>query len=301
MLGHCVARCGRCITEILRTWSCTMGERVKQKGEARKTRSGVYTVPAVKKAFIILEMMMSSHNRGYTISEVARLCNLPVSTANVLLYTLRECGYLERAEKGTFSLTMKLFTEGNKLIRQVALCDTAFPELERLAKLTDHTISLAIPDKYELIYVRIIQGRGDIQVQAHVGQRRYFHQAATGKAMLAFFPEERTKEFADATGLPAATEHTITSYRSLSRELKRIRIQGYAIDNEESGNSLWGVAGPIFDYHANVVGALGIAGTVLALKENTKFLIQETHKSAQKVSRSLGYEPPILTRLAIRS
>lgn len=244
---------------------------------------------------MILETM-ASRNRGYTITEMARLCDLPVSTTNVLLHSLKECGYLERSLNGGFSLTMKLFTEGNKIINEIRLHEVANPQLERLATLTDLTVSLVIPDKYELIYISVIQGSGDIQVQARVGQRRYFHQAATGKAILAFFPEERTKEFADATGLPSATEHTITSYRSLSRELQRVRAQGYAIDNEESGNNLWGIAAPIFDHHGNVAGALGLAGTVLDMQKDMNILSHEIKKSAQEVSKALGYQPSLLVQ-----
>ena len=272
------------------------GERSMSKVAAlkeapKKRGSSVYTVPAVKKAFKIIEMM-AAHNRGYKLSAVARECGLPISTANVLLHSLCECGYLYRSENGTFSLTTKLFTEGNKLIRQVQLYDIAFPEMQRLSRITDFSVNLAIPDHTELIYVRIIQGRGDIQVQSHVGQRRAFHQAATGKVMLAFFPEERIKEFAETTGLPAVTKRTITSYRQLIKELEAIRQQGFAIDNEESGKNLWGVATPIFDHLRNVVAALGVAGTVLSPTENVKFLITETRKSALAVSRLLGYEPP---------
>ena len=249
----------------------------------------MYAVPAVKKALTILEMM-ARDNRGYTISEVARNCNLPVSTANVLLYTLQECSYVQRSEDRAFFLTWKLFTEGSRLLNQIQLHELALPELEKLAEVTDFTIDFAVPDKNELIYVHVIQGRGDIQIQARVGQRRYFHQSAAGKAMLAFFVEERIKDFADATGLPAATPKTIRSYRALMKELAQIRLQGYAIDNEESGRALWGVAAPVFDRTGRVVAALGVAGTTLALNENTKVLIQEIKKRAQRVSARLGYD-----------
>lgn len=238
---------------------------------------------------MILEMM-ALENRGYTISEVARSCGLPVSTANVLLYSLQECGYLQRSDNRTFLLSWKLFTEGNKLLNQVQLHDLSLPELEKLAELTDLTIDFAIPDKDELIYVHVIQGRGDIQIQARVGQRRQFHQSAAGKAMLAFFPEERTKQFAEATGLPAATPRTITSYRALLKEIKVIRARGYAIDNEESGRGLWGVAAPVFDHKETVVAALGVAGTTLAPSENRSALIEQVKKSAMNVSKRLGFD-----------
>jgi IclR family KDG regulon transcriptional repressor len=260
-----------------------------QNKDSGKTRGGVYTVPAVRKAFRILEMM-TAQNRGYKLSAVARECHLPVSTAKVLLYSLQECGYLKRSEDGDFFLTTKLFTEGNKLIRQVQLYDLAFSEMQRLSRLTELSINLAIPDGLELIYIRMIQGRGDIQVQSHTGQRRYFHQAATGKAMLAFFSSDWVKQFAEATGLPGVTKQTITTYRSLLKELEIVRSRGYAIDMEESGKNLWGVASAIFDHQRDVVAAIGIAGTVLSAAENAKLLVRETTRSAQAVSDALGYE-----------
>jgi IclR family transcriptional regulator, KDG regulon repressor len=233
--------------------------------------------------------MMALDNCGYTISEVARRCKMPVSTANVLLYTLQETGYVQRSEDRSFSLTWKLFTEGNRLVSQVKPYELVLPELERLSEITDLTIDFAIPDQYELIYVHVIQGRGDIQIQARVGQRRLLHQSAAGKAMLAFFSQECVKDFAEATGLPAVTSHTIASHGALVKELAQIQRQGYAADNEESGRGLWGVAVPVFDYRGAVVGALGVAGTTLGSSQNTKRLIQEIRKSALIVSRRLGY------------
>ena len=68
-----------------------------------------YTVPAVAKSFAILEMF-AAKNQGYTLSEVARLLKLPISTASSLLYTLQSCSYLNRSDKGRFFLTMKMHT-----------------------------------------------------------------------------------------------------------------------------------------------------------------------------------------------
>lgn len=260
----------------------------KWKVKTEKPGRGVYTVPAVKKAFMILEMM-ARDNRGYTISEAARQCSLPVSTANVLIYTLLGCGYVRRSENRTFFLTWKMFREGSGILDQSQVQKLALPELERLAQLTDLTTDAAIPDQYELIYVYVMQGRGAIQIQARVGQHRYFHQSALGKAMLAFFPEERIKDFADVTGLPAVTPRTITTYGALLKEVEQVRHQGYAVDNEESGRSLWGAAAPIFDYSGSVVAALGVAGTIFTLSEDSKGLITEIKTSAQRVSALLGF------------
>jgi IclR family acetate operon transcriptional repressor len=107
--------------------------------------------------------------------------------------------------------------------------------------------------------------------------------------MLAYFSEERVKEFAEATGLPPVTPQTISSYRKLRRELAKIRAQGYGVDNQESGNSLWGIAAPVFDHKGTVVGALGLAGTTLIPDGRAKRLIQQIKKSALAASRSLGY------------
>ena len=59
------------------------------------------------------------------------------------------------------------------------------------------------------------------------------HCTGIGKAFLAFLSEEEIDRIISKAGLPGFTESTITERAKLIDELREIRVNGYAIDNEE--------------------------------------------------------------------
>ena len=65
-----------------------------------------YVIPAVEKAFAILEFI-STDGRALSISEMSRHMKLPVSSTNTLLRSLEYCGYLTRdgRKRGAFRMT----------------------------------------------------------------------------------------------------------------------------------------------------------------------------------------------------
>ncbi|WP_197409784.1 IclR family transcriptional regulator, partial [Haloferax profundi] len=82
---------------------------------------------------------------------------------------------------------------------------------------------------------------------------------ASGKAILAFLPEERVLEIIDERGLEPRTENTITEREELFEELSQIRDQGYANAIEESVKGMRAVAAPIM-LEDSVAGSISLAG-----------------------------------------
>src|SRR6476660_8580862 len=94
-----------------------------------------YAVPAVEKAFAVVELF-AANNRGYTLSEVSRLLKLPISTTSSLLHTMHNCGYLQRDDKGQFYLSMKLVIQAYRVSDQLRPREIAEPELVKLTAAT---------------------------------------------------------------------------------------------------------------------------------------------------------------------
>jgi len=254
-----------------------------------------YTVPAVQKSFAILEMF-AAKNQGYTLSEVSRRLKIPVSTASSLLYTMQHCGYLTRNEKGQFSLTMKLLTEGNKALSQMKVREVAEPELKKLTSVTGLASILGIRDGDQLVCIDKIEGTSQIMLASHIGKRMYLHQTATGKALLAYVTEQQLEEIVNSAGLPASTENTITTFSALKKELTRVRAQGYALDNQETGIGIRGVAAPVFDHGGNIIASVAVGGSVWELDQNLKAVIAAVKSCALQISEKFGYQDTIVVR-----
>lgn len=258
---------------------------------ARKPRSSrvKYKVPAVEKTFAVVELF-ASNNRGYTLSEVSRALKLPISTTSSLLYTMHYCGYLRRDEKGQFFLSMKLVVEANKVASQVHPREIAEPELRKLTAATGLTSVLAVLDGDQLVWIEKVEGTGHITLAAQVGKRMYLHHTSTGKALLAWLPERQAEQIIKSAGLPASTQKTITSAAALRKELARVRAQGYAIDDEETGIGIRGVAAPVFDCSGDLVAAIGVGGAVFEMNHNLKPIIGAVRRCASGVSEKLGFK-----------
>ena len=92
-----------------------------------------------------------------------------------------------------------------------------------------------------------------------------------------------------AHGLPSYTRNTITDVAALEVELERIRIQGYAIDDEEYDEGLRCIGAGVRDHSGHVVSALGIGGPVTRITPaRVEELAQLVMAAANGLSRRLG-------------
>ncbi len=69
-------------------------------------------------------------------------------------------------------------------------------------------------------------------------------------------------------GLTRYTEHTITSFDELDRQLDSIARDGYVVSIEELEHGLTAVAAPIRDHTGTVIAALSVSGPVYRLTED---------------------------------
>jgi len=262
---------------------------------SKKGSKTKYRVPAVEKSFAILEMF-AARNQGYTLSEVARLLRLPISTASSLLYTLQACSYLYRNNKGQFFLTMKMLTEGNKALGQMKLREIAEPELKKLTVETGLASILGVRDGDQVVCIEKIEGTSPIQLASHIGKRMFLHQSSYGKAILAHVSEQEVDSVVASVGLPAATENTITSLPNLKKVLSRIRTEGYALDDQETGIGIRGIGAPVFDHNGVVSAAVAVGGSIFEIDKNLKALAKAVKDCAFRISGHLGYQETVLVR-----
>jgi len=245
-------------------------------------------IPSVQKAFAILEYLTSNAD-GATISELSRRFRLPVSTTNNLVYSLVFCGYLTRTSKGHFRTALKLLNEASKLVDNISVREIAHPQLQWLSRQTGLASTLSILDDNMLVCIDKVEGSSQIRIAASVGKRFCAHSVAAGKALLAHLLDSELEAVVQTVGLPAVTSRTITSLPALRKELRRVRAQGYAVDDGECVVGIGGVGAAIFDHEGRVVATLGTGGLGLQLDENIKSVVESVREAAAAISEQLGY------------
>ena len=86
------------------------------------------------------------------------------------------------------------------------------------------------------------------------------------------------------------TPTTITSRRTLEKELQKILKEGVGISLGERSADLVAVAAPVRDGTGAVIAALGISGPSSRMNEDTlESFVDCVKRGAERLSRELGY------------
>ena len=135
--------------------------------------------------------------------------------------------------------------------------------VDELAETVGHYAHLTIEENGYAISIYESRGKKavDYEYQATKLERRDpLHITASGKAILAFMPDERIEENVTRHGLDQWTERTITKKERLFEEIEKIRNKGVAYNDEEEIAGFRAVAAPIRTGDGNVVGSVSISG-----------------------------------------
>lgn len=212
----------------------------------------------VQRAFRIIEILQQTG--GLTVSELAEELDIPKSTTHRYLTTLENLGYLTKNMKGQFEISLEFLNLGIQKRNEKVLYSHSKEKVKELAEKTGERVQLGVEEHGKDVLIYGKSGEHGVQTDAHLGRKLYLHTNATGKAILAFLPEDRIRSILDEYGLPQQTENTITDEDELFDTLEEIRERGIAYNREERIQGLRAVGAPIFDKNENVMGSISISG-----------------------------------------
>lgn len=243
---------------------------------------------AVERALNILEAT-GERRDGLTNSEISRRLSIPKSSASYILRALEKRGYLRRdAESGRYRLGLKVLSLGREAQANFDIADIAQPFMRALVERIHLTCHLAVLDQGEAVYIEKVDAPGFFKVNTWVGRRMFLHSTSVGKALLAWMPKADAEAILRQHGLKKRTPKTIVTMTRFAAELETVRMEGYAVDDEENSLGARCVAAPIFDALGGAVGALGVSGTITQVAENDVARVAEAVKeTTRRISRQL--------------
>jgi len=206
-----------------------------------------------------------------TLAELTRRTGLPKSTAHRIVAELVELRILEWQESGLsgtgYHLGMWLFERGELVPVHRSLSAAALPVMEDLREATRQRIHLAVLEGVDVVYVEIL-GTSGVDVTSRTGGRLPAHATGVGKVILAYSSAATVRARVEA-GLPRLTPRTIATAGNLTRELRKIRSVGMALDLEESHLGVSCVAAPVFGADRRVRAGLSVTGSTGAVDPAT--------------------------------
>jgi DNA-binding IclR family transcriptional regulator len=199
------------------------------------------------------------HGETFSLTEIARLTNLPVSTAHRLTNELVACDLLDRPNDGHFRISAHLRgIAGNARHEPPTFRDRARRVMEDLAAATGRcVVHLGRLENLRLIYLEKTPGNSPVHPGPESGTMP-LHATAMGRVLLAFAPQ-RIVDAVVTRGLPAYTPLTCTSADQLRHTLAIIRSARMAVCRHEYDPQGSSVAVPIFGLGGSVVAALELS------------------------------------------
>jgi DNA-binding IclR family transcriptional regulator len=254
-----------------------------------KNNNSNKNVPALTRGLKVLELLAEEESE-LSLKSIAERLSIPIPSLWRILGVLRGKGYLLFDEdKKTYRLGFKFLYLGNVFMSRMGFRSQARGYLKKLMELTGETAELSARVKDQLILIEQVEGPEAVRLFSRIGSAYpYFHATAPGKVYLAHMTGEKLKRVMDRMGLPRITEHTITDFQVLEKELKAFRKNGYSLDEQEMRIGVVRIAAPVYDKKGKVVACLGVAAPSFRITAQNRDKIGKwSKKLAQELSTEL--------------
>jgi IclR family KDG regulon transcriptional repressor len=240
------------------------------------------------KGLSIIDALAAS-NDPMTLGEIAARCQLGKSNTHQFLTALVEHNYVRQSgPRGHYELTFKVWEIGAKIVNRLDLGRVARDPMRKLSITTGESVSLAILDKFEVLYIDKMDGLHDVRTHPTIGRRRAAYCVASGKVLLAFQSADVIEKA--CSNMQSFTDQTVTTIEALQAQLAEIRESGYAFNRGEWTARIRGVSAPIRDASGKVIAAVGISMPTERLPIRAlQDLAPNVVECGQEISRALGF------------
>jgi DNA-binding IclR family transcriptional regulator len=213
----------------------------------------VHTPPRTVIGKVAAILSAFQYGRQHSVTEIARLTGLPVSTAHRILWDLAACHVLQRTDEGQFQVGLTLQRLSGNIGIDASVRDRAAHVLTNLSSVTGRRARLGVLRDGRVAYIEKLPG-SEPATRFCASATLPAHATALGKALLAF--ASRGTVAAVAQNLIVYSAKTLDTPERLHRALRLIRISRQAVACGELVDGEVAVATPVFGPGGTVLAAL---------------------------------------------
>jgi DNA-binding IclR family transcriptional regulator len=238
----------------------------------------------LERAMEILGCFGPMHS-ALSLTEIANITLLPVSTCHRIAGTLVSGGFLIRGSDRKYRVGTRLWTIAQHAPLSDRLRESSLPTLARLYEETGENVTLAVLDRGQALYVDRLLGERSVPTISRAGGHLPLHTTGVGKVLLAHQPDEMIARYV-ARDLVKPTPFSMTDPQQLQRELMDVRANGYAVTRQEMTAGSGSVAVPVKS-QGRVVAAVGVIVHLARLDVNR--LVGTLNLASASISRELEH------------
>lgn len=247
-------------------------------------------VQSVVRALGLIDIVAAS-DEPLRAKNIAEIAGLHLATTSHLLSTLVHSGYLEKRGRDYSIASRKILSLNARIEDAWRPSALATDLLSRVVERTGETAYLSAWHEGNVTIVSVEDGTHAVRVaDLRVGTSGDIHARASGKALLAFRPDDAVRRLADEGGkLPRRTAFTLPTLAELQRDLENVRERGYSIDRQEYVVGVCAIAIPLFEGQRRPRAALSITAPLDRFNDSRHFdLYLDAVLEAKAADKTLG-------------
>ncbi len=246
-------------------------------------------IRVINRAFDIIELLAHT-NHPMSLSEIVSESGISKTTAYRLLRTMHERHYVEKGKDNCYTIGIQLIETVSSHINGLELQTESKPILASLREDLNLTAHLGILDGGDVIYVEKLDLYPTTRLYTQVGYRSPAYCSSMGKCMMACLSGDELDEILYHLKFEKYTPNTISTAKELKQHLKKVRSQGYAMDDQEYMSGHRCIGAPVFDYRGDAIASISASGPISQVTdEKLPLVIREVKKAAAEISRRMGY------------
>ena len=183
--------------------------------------------------FALLEVI-AAKDQYFSLQSLADETAVPKPTLHRMLQQLESAQLLERSGDGRhYGTGVRL----RRLAENLLMNDTAHGArhavLRNLVAEVGESVNLTALSGSEVIYLDRVETPAPLRFYLHPGSRVPVHCSASGKVFLSQMTAVQRQRMLTHTPLEAFTPKTLTAPEALEAEIRIVKRQGFALDNDE--------------------------------------------------------------------
>lgn len=183
--------------------------------------------------FALLEVI-ASKDRFFSLQGLATETRIPKTTLHRMLQQLEGSGLLERSVDGRhYGTGIRLRKLAENLLFNDIFHGARHAVLQHLVAEVGESCNLTALSGSEVVYLDRVETAAPLRFYLHSGSRVPVHCSASGKVFLSQMTPAQRQRLLAHTPLEVYTPKTLTHIDQLEQEIKQIKRQGFALDNEE--------------------------------------------------------------------
>jgi len=229
------------------------------------------------------------NTEGLSVAEISRRTGLSRAAVRRLLITLELLGYAE-SDGRFYRLKTRVMRLGFSYLSSNSLATLAQPILAHVIELVHESSSVGVLEDDQIVYVARASAKRVMSVGLSVGSRLPAFCTSMGRILLSGLSDQELSAYLNRIELTPVTPRTIVDKSLLFDVIRQVRVEGFALNDEELELGHRSIAVPVRTRKGSMVAGMniGLHAARVTVAEMVHRLLPILREHAQMLGQLLG-------------